>query len=224
MLHSLYFITRKPAISEEEFHRCWREVHGPIARQIPQLEHYKQSHRVPFAGATSDYDGVAKVWLEDEAAMDALRCSPEYLDGALANEPNFINMNRAGWLVTQDRVILDGPQITSQAKTISRVKRKAGMSLKDSRTYWAEAHSPLACKLPGIQRYVQCLTVDTAYAYAEPRLDEVSQIWVENLVALQRLREAEEYTVGTSSDAAKVLDGESVASFAAQEHHAIRPE
>jgi len=79
MLHSLYFITRKPAISEEEFHRCWPEVHGPIARQIPQLERYIQSHRVPFAGTTSNYDGVAKVWLEDEAAMDALRCSPEYL-------------------------------------------------------------------------------------------------------------------------------------------------
>jgi len=144
--------------------------------------------------------------------------------GALADEPNSLNMNRVEWLVTQDRVILDGPQITSQAKTISRVKRKGGMSLKDFRTYWAEAHSPLACKLPGIQRYVQGITVNAAYAYAEPRWDRVSQIWVENLVALQHMRESEEYTVGTSSDAAKVLDVDSVSSFAAQEHHVIRPE
>ena len=224
MLHSLYFIIRKPAIGEEEFHRYWREVHGSIARQIPQLQRYKQSHRVLFASATSNYDGVAEVWLEDEAAMDALRCSPEYLDGALADEPNFIDMNRVEWLVTQDRVILDGPQITNQAKTISRVKRKAGMSLEDFRTYWAEAHSPLACKLPGIQRYVLCLTVDAAYAYAEPRWDGVSQIWVENLVALQHMRESEEYTVGTSSDAEEFLDVDSVASFAAREHHVIWPE
>lgn len=34
MLHVLYFITRKPSVSDAEFHRYWQEVHGPIARKI----------------------------------------------------------------------------------------------------------------------------------------------------------------------------------------------
>lgn len=223
MLHSLYFVTRKPSISEDEFHRYWREVHGPIGSRIPQIKRYKQSHRVSFEGATSSYDGVAEVWLEDEAAMGALRQTPEYLEGALADEPNFIDRNRVEWLVTQDRVILDGPQTTSQVKTISRVKRKAGMSLADFRAYWAEVHEPLTRKLPGIQRYMQCLTLDAAYTYGEPRWDGVSQIWVEDMAALRRMRGSEEYTVGTASDAEKFLDTSYIKSFAAQEYHVIWP-
>jgi len=37
MIHLHYFITRKPGIDEAEFHRYWREVHGPIATKIPQI-------------------------------------------------------------------------------------------------------------------------------------------------------------------------------------------
>src|SRR5262249_26068419 len=83
------------------------EVHGPIAKKVPQLRRYIQSHRIPFAGADSTYDGAAEVWIDNEAAMADLRQSPEYLKGALADEFNFIDMNRVEWLVTNDRVILD---------------------------------------------------------------------------------------------------------------------
>ncbi|MGH7963409.1 MAG: EthD family reductase, partial [Candidatus Binatia bacterium] len=68
MLHVLYFITRKPSVNDAEFHRYWREVHGPIAKKIPQLKGYVQSHRFPFAGSNSAYDGAAEVWLENDAA------------------------------------------------------------------------------------------------------------------------------------------------------------
>jgi uncharacterized protein (TIGR02118 family) len=63
VLHVLYFITRKPVLDEAEFHRYWREVHGPIVGKISQLRRYEQSHRIPFAGADSPYDGAAEVWL-----------------------------------------------------------------------------------------------------------------------------------------------------------------
>ena len=36
MIHVLYFITRKPMLTDAEFHRYWREVHGPIAKNIKQ--------------------------------------------------------------------------------------------------------------------------------------------------------------------------------------------
>jgi len=38
MIHLHYFITRKPALGEEEFHRYWRETHAPIVNQVPQLK------------------------------------------------------------------------------------------------------------------------------------------------------------------------------------------
>jgi uncharacterized protein (TIGR02118 family) len=223
MIHTLYFITRKPTISDAEFHRYWREVHGPIAERISQLKRYEQSHRIPFAGSNSSYDGAAEVWLENEAALAALRKSPEYLNGALADEPHFIDMNRVEWLVTKDHVILDGPQTPQQVKSIFLLKRQSGMSLADYRKYWLEVHGPIVCKLPGLQRYVQCHTLDAAYDYAEPRWDGVAQLWVADVNALHRMLESREFKEESWPDGAKFLDQSLVSSFVAQEHQVIWP-
>ena len=221
MLHVLYFITRKPSLSEAEFHRYWREVHGPIAKKIPQLRHYVQSHRIPFTGADSTYDGAAEVWIKNEAAMTELRQSPEYLKGALADELNFIDMNRVEWLVTNDHVILDGPQTPQLVKTIFQLKRKPGMSLADFRKYWIDVHGPLVCKLPGLRRYVQCHAIDAAYTYAEPRWDGVAQLWVDNVAAMQSMMDSKEFKEGSWPDAEKFLDLSLARSFVAQEHQVI---
>ena len=221
MIHVMYFITRKPTVSDAEFHRYWREVHGPIAKNIKQLRHYIQSHRIPFEGANSLYDGAAEVWLENEAAMDALRKSPEYLDGALADEPNFIDMTRVEWMVTQDHVILEGSQNPSMVKTIFQLKRKPGMSLADFRKYWIEVHGPIVCKLPGLRRYVQCHLVDAAYNYAEPKWDGVAQLWVDDTTALQQMLASREFTAGSWPDGEKFLDLAQARNFVAQEHRVI---
>jgi uncharacterized protein (TIGR02118 family) len=221
MLHVLYFITRKPALGEAEFHRYWREVHGPIAKKVPQLRRYVQSHRIPFAGANSTYDGAAEVWIDNEAALGALRQSPEYLKGALADEFNFIDMSRVEWLVTNDHVILDGPQTSQLVKTIFQLKRKPGMSLADFRKYWVDVHGPIVCQLPGLRRYVQCHTVDAAYSYAEPKWDGVAQLWVDDLAALQKMLDSREFKEGSWPDGAKFLDQALVSNFVAQEYQII---
>jgi uncharacterized protein (TIGR02118 family) len=221
MIHVLYFITRKPTIADAEFHRYWREVHGPIAKKIQQNKRYVQSHRIPFAGMNSSYDGVAEVWLEDEAAIRALRRNPEYLQGALADEPNFIDMNQVEWMVTNDHVILDGPQTTTQAKLIFQLKRKPGLSLADARRYWIEVHGPIVCQLPGLRRYVQSHLVDAAYEYAEPKWDGVAQLWVDDIAAMQRMLESPEFKQGAWPDGEKFLDLSIACSFVAQEHHVV---
>jgi uncharacterized protein (TIGR02118 family) len=223
MLHVLYFITRKPSIADGEFHRYWREVHGPIVKNISQLRRYAQSHRIPFADANSPYDGAAEVWLNDDAALQALRRNPAYLNGALADEPNFIDMTRVEWLVTEDHVILDGPQTPQLVKTIFQLKRKPGWSLSEFRKYWIDVHGPLVCKLPGLRRYVQCHTVDAAYSYAEPKWDGAAQLWVDDVAAMQRMMDAKEFKEGSWPDAEKFLDLSLANSFVAQEHQVIWP-
>jgi uncharacterized protein (TIGR02118 family) len=221
MIHVLYFITRKPTVNDAEFHRYWREVHGPIAKKIPQLRRYIQSHRIPFAEATSSYDGAAEVWVENEAAMEALRKTPEYLNGALADEPNFIDMARVEWMVTNDHVIMDGPQTPTMVKTIFQMKRRPGMSLDDFRKYWVDVHGPIVCKLPGLRRYVQCHLADGAYSYAEPKWDGVAQLWVDDRAAFQKMVAAPEFTQGSWPDAAKFIEMSTISSFLAQEHRVV---
>lgn len=224
MLHVLYFITRKPSLSDEEFHRYWKETHGPIAARIAQTWRYEQSHRIPLEGTNSPYDGAAEAWIEDQAAMDALRTSAAYVNGALADEPNFIDMNRVEWLVTHDYVIKDGPQTPQQVKGIFQLKRKPGMNLQDFRKYWIEVHGPIVCELPGLQRYVQCHTIDAAYSYAEPKWDGVAQLWVEDLAAWDTLVNSKEFTEGSWPDGAKFLDQGLITNFMAQEYQVKWPE
>ena len=223
MLHILYFITRKPSLSDEEFHRYWKDTHGPIAARIAQTWRYEQSHRIPLEGTNSPYDGAAEAWIEDHAALDALRTSAEYVNGALADEPNFIDMNRVEWLVTHDHVIKDGPQTPQQVKGIFQLKRKPGMNLEDFRQYWIEVHGPIVCELPGLQRYVQCHTIDAAYRYAEPKWDGVAQLWVEDLAAWDTLVNSQEFTQGSWPDGAKFLDQALITNFMAHEHQVKWP-
>ena len=162
MIHVYYFATRKTGMDEVEFHRYWREVHGPIVVKIRQLRRYVQSHRIATARTgsaydegASPYDGVAEVLLDGLEAFAATRETPEYLEGALADERNFIDLTRVEWMVTADHVILDGPAGGRLVKGVWQLKRKPGMALADFRRYWIDVHGKLALALPGLRRYVQ---------------------------------------------------------------------
>ena len=166
MLHVHYFITRKSSMSDAEFHRYWRETHGPIAARIPQLHRYVQSHRITAFGSQ-----LALRWRGRGADRRSQRdgrapASPEYLDGALADERNFIDLTRVEWMVTRDHVVLDGPTGGNLIKGVWQLVIKPGMALDDFRKYWLEVHGPMALKLPGLRRYVQSHLIDEAYLYA----------------------------------------------------------
>jgi hypothetical protein len=88
MVKVIYCIRRKPGMSQEEFHRYWREVHGPIAKKIPGLRRY-----------------VHEVWLDDIASLERLLGSPEYA-AARADEANFIDLDRAVFMVTEEHAVI----------------------------------------------------------------------------------------------------------------------
>lgn len=184
MVHAHYWIKRRSDMDLESFQRYWREVHGPIVKQIPQLRRYLQSHRVELD------DGVAEAWVEDESAFHALLNEPSYLEGALADEPNFIDMNNVEFQLTEDRVILDGPHQSGWVKGVYRLKRRPELSAAELRRYWLDVHAGFALKLPGLRRYVQCATADSAYRAGDPPWDGVAHIWFDDTPAVRRMIES----------------------------------
>jgi len=221
MIHVHYFITRKELLDDAGFHRYWRETHGPIAGRIKQLRMYLQSHRVPYAGTNSSYDGEAEVLIDSLDALAELRKSPEYLDGALADERNFIDLKRVEWMTTHDHVIVEGPTGGSLVKGVYQLKRMPGMALDDFRKYWIEVHGGLGSKLPGLRRYVQSHLVDEAYLYAEPRYDGVAQLWFENVDEMRAAFESP-HGKALATDGPKFIDTSALRNFVAQEHVVIR--
>jgi uncharacterized protein (TIGR02118 family) len=222
MVHLHYFISRKPALAEEEFHRYWRETHAPIVKRIPQLKGYLQTHRIPFASNNSPYDGEAEVWLEDLEALASLRKAPEFLNGAARDEPNFIDHQRSDFLVARDHVIIDGPRRPGLVKAVWRMRRKPGVSLGEFRRHWLEVHGVIATKIPGVRRYVQSHVVDEAYSYAEPRWDGVAQLWWDSPTALGDALQTPQFKEDMR-DGEEFIDGGSISFFLAQEYVVIAP-
>jgi uncharacterized protein (TIGR02118 family) len=219
MIHVHYFISRKPGMDEAEFHRYWREVHGPIAAKIPQLRRYVQSHRIPAPSSNSPYDGVAEVFLDGLDAAAALRRTTEYLQGALADERNFIDLTRVEWMVTRDHVMNDVPS-AGTVKGVFQLRAKPGLTHLDFRQHWLTTHAQAALKMPGIRRYVQSHLIDEAYLYARPRCDGVAHVFFDSAEAMAKSFES---PAGKEdmADGEKFIDLPNLSFFVAQEHVVI---
>ncbi|RMD83349.1 MAG: EthD family reductase [Candidatus Dadabacteria bacterium] len=121
MVKLVFAVRRLPELSPEEFHRYWREQHGPLARRCLPLmgaKRYVQSHAIETPlnevarqarGASEPYDGIAEVYwdsLEDiERALGderALRASAELLE----DERRFIDLARSALWFSEEEVML----------------------------------------------------------------------------------------------------------------------
>jgi uncharacterized protein (TIGR02118 family) len=72
------------------------------------MRRYVQSHARPSAyrdGRNPFIDGVAQVWFDDTNAMRESAKTTEYA-AVRADEPNFIDVSRLSFIITQERIII----------------------------------------------------------------------------------------------------------------------
>ncbi|MGH7813631.1 MAG: EthD domain-containing protein [Candidatus Binataceae bacterium] len=107
MIKLVYCVTKLPNLSAEEFHRYWRDVHGPIAARIPGVRKYVQSHAIDRAlgGRMPSYDGVAELWFDDWGALERAMASPE-VRAAIEDERNFIDHSRTALFVAEEHRVV----------------------------------------------------------------------------------------------------------------------
>ncbi len=105
---NIEFINRKSGMSVEDYQRYWREVHGPIAAEIPVIRRYVQSHvRLGGYGRAEPpkYDGVAITWFDSTDQM-RLSATTEAYARTRADEPNFITPGDIPLIITKEHVIV----------------------------------------------------------------------------------------------------------------------
>ncbi len=93
MIKSIGLLTRKEGWTHERFMKHWVETHAPLAHAVPGLRRYVQNHivgertRTDIPATNVEVDGVAELWFDDRAAMEAAAKTPEmkalHADGAL---------------------------------------------------------------------------------------------------------------------------------------------
>ena len=107
MVKIVYCISKLPNLSNQEFHRYWRETHGPIAAQIPGCRKYVQSHTIhrKLNGRDPSFDGVAELWFDDWEALEHALKSAE-ASAALEDEKKFIDHSRTAFFISQEHHVI----------------------------------------------------------------------------------------------------------------------
>lgn len=94
MIKVLYLIPKRPDISDEQFHRHWREVHAPLALSLPGLHCYVQSHRIKHPGF-----GLS-------CPAERAAASPEFRVEQLNDAQQFVDVEHLeGFVAEENRVI-----------------------------------------------------------------------------------------------------------------------
>jgi uncharacterized protein (TIGR02118 family) len=117
----MFCVHRRADMSAEEFHRYWRDVHGPLVQTVASvlgIRKYVQAHTATgpvgealaaSRGAPESYDGVAELWFDSVAALIEASASPEGVaagDTLLADEKRFIDHARSPLFLVEEHAVL----------------------------------------------------------------------------------------------------------------------
>ncbi|WP_295224610.1 EthD domain-containing protein [uncultured Brevundimonas sp.] len=96
----LGFYKRKSGLTHEQFSEYWRDVHGPMIRNHPEvsrhIKRYVQHHISPNdMGATTalGFDGFSETWYESRADREALQRSSAFLNEIVPDEAEFLDLS-----------------------------------------------------------------------------------------------------------------------------------
>jgi len=105
MLKFLVVLYKLPALSQAEFARFLREVHGPLAEKLPGLEGYVQNFPVPDTKRKHPgWSAVVELYFANWESMEAAWRSPEGL-AATDDLKRFADLERSTWSVVEERSV-----------------------------------------------------------------------------------------------------------------------
>ena len=195
MVKLIAFFKRKSGISQQQFQDHWRTRHAELVVRQKGLRRYVQNHARLSSRSDKEpvYDGVAEAWFDDTQTMRAGASSDEYL-AVRADEANFIEPGSLGALITHEIPIVDGPEPENGIKMITFLNKRPDVTVEFFQNHWRHNHGPIAARIPGLRRYVQCHVAPGIYAAGRnPLFDGVPFSWFEDIDALRASGDAPEY-------------------------------
>ena len=229
MIHQLIFAAPKPGMTEAAFQDYWVNTHAvQYASKIPQIRKYLVATRIPFAGEPGEplWNGVAEIWLDNERDQLASLQTPEFIQGARADEPKWAAFWCTIALDTTAHPIVEGPAPSRDEQAVKLyilVKRRSGIPLPVFQSYLLSTHAEKMSRLPGLRRYLQCTVRDACYGVGETLLDAAALLWFDDSAALDAALASPEMAA-VDDDFATLVEPRYVHKLAAREHWILGPD
>ncbi|HLG92206.1 MAG TPA: EthD domain-containing protein [Acidimicrobiales bacterium] len=114
MVKLICFLRRKPGLTAEEFHRYWREHHGPLVASTRSGQHalrYEQNHRLAqdYERDPDGFDGVTEQWFASLEDFYASLQEPDYQQIA-ADLERFLDTERLVFILSEEPEVVIGGQ------------------------------------------------------------------------------------------------------------------
>lgn len=227
MIHQFIFAGPKPGLPPEAFLSYWLNFHAvDYAAKIPQIQQYLVSTRLPLSTGRDApfFEGVAEIWLRNDAEQIASLQSPEFLKGARADEPRWAAFWQTLGLDTDPRVLQEysRPEPWPDfAKLYLLLKRRPDLSLDAFQDALVADRQTAANSVDGPVPHLIGLARPALYGLGEPRFDAIEVMSFPGAASLQAC------AAGAFGDALRAgwpfVDNRYLFTFAAQEHWIIRP-
>jgi|GEM_PF-164619 len=108
-------LARNPSLDREQFHTHWREVHGPLFRDTPELARhilaYDQHRRLDKdyeRDAAAGFDGVAEQFYASLAEFEALCAEPAYAERVYPDEDYLLERERILYIMSGPAHVIIG--------------------------------------------------------------------------------------------------------------------
>jgi hypothetical protein len=228
MIHQFIFAGPKPGLSAEAFNSYWRNFHAvEFAAKIKQIRQYLISTRLPVATSSPApfFEGVAEIWLANDAEQLASLQSPEFLQGARLDEPRWAAFWRTFVLDTDPEVLSDysgshpWPEFS---KLYILVKRKPGVPLQLFRDDLLRDRTPLASQ-HDLARHLIGFARTGLYGFGEPAFDAIEVLSFRTPEQLTKLVAAGAGAGAVLTAHGDYCDDKQTFQFPGQEHWVIRP-
>lgn len=209
MLKLIAFFKRKAGLSVEEFQKHWQTHHADLVVQQNGLRRYIQNHTLLSAYHDNEpvYDGVAEAWFDDTGSMRENARSAEYR-AVREDEANFIDPDSIEAVLAHEVVIVDGSIPNPSVKMIAFLKKRPDVNVEFFHRYWRDTHGPIAARIPGNRRYVQCHVRPGIYkAGRTPVFDGIPICWFEDPDALLASGSSPEYAATRADEPNFMISG-----------------
>ena len=180
--------------SREEAQQYWADSHGKLVANRPNLRRYHHYFSLPQAyefEPKPTFIGISMFW-HDEALIVS-RPSADGWSPVPADDRHLFDRTRR-WPIDdqhavifgEEHVLIDGQTRPDMVNAIFMVSRLPGLDHRDFFQHWLDVHGPIATRLPGLRRYVQCHGALEAFQMGNMTHDGWSEFWFDDYEAFRK--------------------------------------